>query len=125
MDSGGLKVAGISASGSAAFKQLTTNTLYIKPDSNATDSATLTDYTITNNATAGKGKVPAGMIEVTILNSTITPNSLIYITPTSSTGAYNLYLKNQENGKFVVGFDNPTETDITFNWWVVGLVASP
>jgi hypothetical protein len=111
----------ITASGSAQLKDIKADQIKLAKDLNATSSATLAGYVIEDNASAGKGKIIAGTAEVKIKNSKVNSNSLIYITPTSPTQGYNLYIKSQDNGEFIVGFENPINSDITFNWWIVEL----
>ena len=77
---------------------------------------------------AGTAKIIAGTNEITILNENIKLGSLIFVTPTSPT-KNSIYVKNQVEGEAVIGFDPiivdsleiPTETDINFNWWIVGV----
>jgi len=30
-----------------------------------------------------------------------------------------LFVKSKETGKFTVGFTDPINIDVTFNWWVI------
>ena len=72
---------------------------------------------------AGSAIIPTGYFEITILNENIKPDSLIFVTPTSSV-KYAIYVKSQAEGTAVIGFDEPevpTETDTKFNWWIVGV----
>lgn len=76
-----------------------------------------------SNQVAGASVIPAGYFEITILNENIKPDSLIFVTPTSSI-KYNIYVKSQTEVQAVVGFDEPevpTEIDTKFNWWIVGV----
>jgi hypothetical protein len=123
-DSAGAEVAGITASGSAQFATVLAGTIALEADSEATSSATPTEAVLETSATAGKAVVPAGYAEVTIKNPKVTENSLIFITPKTNTGNFNLYLKSQTNGQAVVGFDSATEMDTEFNWWIIGVLAS-
>ncbi|MFC1625941.1 LamG domain-containing protein, partial [Patescibacteria group bacterium] len=74
---------------------------------------------INSNATAGSAIILAGISEITINNSNITDNTLVYVTPTSTSKNNVLYVKSKESGKFVVGFTDPLDIDVQFNWWVV------
>jgi hypothetical protein len=119
-DSLGNEVAGITATGSAEFKSINTNVLSVTDDPTATSSATLTGTVYTSEASAGTAKILVGQNEITIVGSKIKTNSLIFITPTSAT-ANTIYVKSQENGKAVIGFDLPAINDVSFNWWIVGV----
>jgi len=55
-----------------------------------------------------------------IRNPKISADSLIFVTPTSSTASV-LYIKEQLDGEILVGFDNPVVNDVSFNWWIVGV----
>ena len=117
-NSSGNVVSSVDASGSAQFNNLTTGGLTIASDNLATTSAVI-NGTISTNATAGQGIIPAGTSEITIKNPKITDYTLVYVTPTSTTQNYVLYVKSKENGHFVVGFTNPIDVDVNFNWWIV------
>ena len=120
----GDEVASVSATGSAEFKGVTTDRLTIKDDPNATSSAILSDMIYHSEASAGIAKVPSRSSVVTIKNPNVKSNSLVFVTPTSPTQNNVLYIKEQKDGEIVVGFDLPTVTDVTFNWWIVDLTAS-
>ncbi len=109
----------ITASGSAEFKEITSDKLVIASAEIATDSAQLVDGRITTNATTGSAIIPSGRKEIEILSPAITENTLIYITPTSDTKNYVLYIKAKEEGRAVVGFNRALDIDVSFNWWVV------
>lgn len=111
--------AAITASGSAEFKEVVSDKFIIAGASVATDSAQITDGKISTNATTGSAILPAGMKEVEILSPAITQDTLIYITPTSDTKNYVLYVKAKEEGRAVVGFNRALDIDVTFNWWVI------
>jgi hypothetical protein len=110
--SGSATFAGdVTASGSGTFKKLN-----IATDSSpgASDSSQIT------SSSAGTAILPTGLIELAIPNNQVTNNSLIYITPISSTGNQVLYLKGKEDHtSFTVGIDSPVNLDIKFNWWIV------
>ena len=76
-----------------------------------------------SNQIAGTGNIVAGTDEVILTNSNIKTDSLIFVTPTSPTKDA-IYVKSKIDGQAVIGFEtplNPTTTDITFNWWIVGI----
>jgi hypothetical protein len=114
----GKDVASINSSGSATFSTVSTQGLTIAGAMEATKSA-IVDGIITTNATAGSGIIPAGVSEITVKNVNVTDYSLVYVTPTSSTENYVLYVKRKAAGEFVVGFTNPIDIDVNFNWWIV------
>lgn len=115
-----LFVAGKIEAESLRAKEVTTEKLVIAME--ATPSAMLeatSSAVINTNSTAGKAVIPAGLSEITINNTNISDYTLVYVTPTSSTENNVLYVKSKEVGKFVVGFTNPTDIDVTFNWWII------
>jgi len=117
-DASGTQVAQVDATGSASFRNLTTDGLAIASDSLASNSAVINGV-IETNATAGKAVIPAGISEITIKNPKVSDYTLIYITPTSSTLNNVLYIKGKEAGQFIVGFTDPISTDVSFNWWII------
>ena len=77
---------------------------------------------ITTNSIAGKAILPAGQLEIKINNSKLKVDSLIYVTPVSSTENKVLYVKSKDVGKFTIGFNEPPlDTDVEFNWWIIEL----
>jgi len=118
-DEAGNLAAGISASGSAQFKELASDKIVIAGASVATDSATLQNGEINTNASAGSGILPAGQKEIAIVSPNIKSESLVYVTPTSDTKNYVLYVKAKEDGRMVVGFNRALDIDVYFNWWVI------
>ncbi len=117
-DSEGNMVSTVDASGSAVFNNISTQGLTIAGATEATNSAVI-DGVITTNATAGSGVIPGDLSEITIKNPNVTDYTLVYVTPTSSTRNYVLFVKSKSPGEFVVGFTNPIEIDVNFNWWIV------
>jgi hypothetical protein len=115
----GQEVASIDASGSAKFAAVTTKSLIIPEDPAATTSATFDGIVLTSTTSAGKGTIPSNAKEVTIINSMVKADSLIYVTPTTSTGNQTLYVKEQLDGKVVIGIDTALNNDISFNWWII------
>ena len=85
------------------------------PGQTATDSATLN-----TNATVGTSILPSGLTEVKVLNTQITPLSLVYLTPTSPTQNQVLYLKTKKAGEsFTVAIEQPISQDIQLQWWII------
>jgi hypothetical protein len=117
-NSNGNTVSTVDASGSASFSSISTQGLTIAGAVDATNSAVINGV-ITTNATAGSGIITAGTSEITIKNASVTDYTLVYVTPTSSTENYVLYVKSKAPGEFVVGFTNPISVDVNFNWWIV------
>jgi hypothetical protein len=120
-------VATINASGSAAFAgNVSANNLVAsgsatvnKLNISLSDEKTSTSSAIPTN-TVGTGLLPANFSEVTILSGPVEANSLIYLTPLSSTGNQVLYVKQKLPGVgFIVGLDHPSTTSVNFNWWVI------
>ena len=116
----GEEVASISATGAAKLASLETDKISISDDPTATSSASFLGLIFTSSATAGTAKVPQGSREVIIRNPKITKDSLVFVTPTSST-LNPLFIKEQVEGEIKVGFDIPANSDVAFNWWLVEL----
>lgn len=110
--------ASIDASGSAEFKSITTDDLVVA-SSQTNDAASIVNGEIQTNATVGHAVIPAGTSELTLRNPKITDYTLVYVTPTSSTLNQVLYVKSKSAGFFTVGFSDPVETDVSFNWWII------
>jgi hypothetical protein len=122
-------LASIDASGSARFVDLATNQLKIK--TGATNQ--ISDTVIENQASAGSATIPAGATQITLQNQRLSDNSLIYVTPLSSTQNQVLFVKEQitctqaditANGCVsyaVIGFEAPIAQSVKFNWWIVAV----
>ena len=108
----GSVVASLDQEGNATFSgSLTVNELRF--DKIATDSATL-------GASVGRALLTAGSQTTFIANDRITDETLIYLTPLSSTGTQSLYVSGKTPGQgFTVALDAPLTTDVEFNWWIV------
>ena len=119
-----LFVAGKIESESIKTKEITTERLVIANATTSEESSGATSE-VSTNATAGKATIPAGVSEITINNPNISDYSLIYVTPTSTTQNNVLFVKSKEIGKFVVGFTNPIDIDVSFNWWVIETQSPP
>jgi hypothetical protein len=119
----GSATATITASGSATFNQVAVKGITIASPT-ATDSATATEsgtLTQTNsNATAGTATLPAGETVVTIENTLVKDNTLIYLTPLSNTNNQVLYVssKTSDTG-FTVAINQTAPTDIEFTYWLI------
>ncbi|EKE04989.1 MAG: complement C1q protein [uncultured bacterium] len=94
----------------------------------ATVSGTIVEGEINTNATAGTAVLPAGLAELKINNEKLKINSLIYITPVTSTQNKVLYVKSKspstssgQVGEFTIGFNEAIDTDVEFNWWIIEL----
>jgi len=117
-DSMGQEVAGINASGSAQFNQISTDKLIVAGATTATASADINGE-IQTNATAGHAVIKSGENEITIRDEKVNNQTLVYITPTSSTGNNVLFVKAKGDGFFKVGFHDSINTDVEFNWWII------
>ena len=100
-------------------KELKTNSIIIADNSEDGIDSSIGTSEISTNATAGKTIIPIGGLEITIRNPKITDDTLVYVTPTSSTNNKTLYVKAKEDGFFTVGFSDPIDTEVSFNWWVI------
>ncbi len=100
----------ITASGSATIAKLNISSM---DDATATLSAT-------SSATIGEATVPAGITTLTVKTTAVTDQSLIYITPLSSTNNQVLYVKTKTPGNgFTVNIDAAITKNVKFNWWIV------
>ncbi len=88
---------------------------------NASPSGEIIIGETNSNSTAGTAKLAAGLSELKIKNSKIKENSLIYVTPISSTQNKVLFVKSKDAGMFTVGFSESIDTDVEFNWWIIDL----
>ncbi len=112
--SGMTEVASIDASGSATFAKLT-----LSAPTTASGSAT--------NASTGKAVLKQGQTDVIIYTTQVSSDSLIYITPTSSTNNQVLYVSGKQGqdettttvGGFTVTLDQALSKDVEFNWWII------
>ena len=96
--------------------------------SNSTDGYSLSQKgeVLTTEDTAGKATIPSNAIEIKINNSKIEEDSLIYVTPLSSTLNKVLYVKSRNSCEndactpyFIVGFSEILGQEVEFNWWIV------
>ena len=99
----------IIASGSGTFGKL--NLSLVQP------VYALSSTEVVATGSAGTASIRAYYTEVTIDNPLVTEKSLIYVTPKSNQP---VYLMRQVSGvSFTVGVQNPSLTDIPFNWIIV------
>ncbi len=129
----GKEVGSIDASGSANFAAVKTQsldatgasvsgTLYVDRLTIPTkfDGALTATESATTQATIGQGTIPAGTGSITIANARVTDQSLIYITPITSTGNQVLYVAQKVAGtSFTVALDTALTQPVEFNWWIV------
>jgi len=119
-DGQGNLTASIDSSGSAQFKDITTEMITIASageSSQATASAS-----ITTNATAGQALLPAGLTEFTINTPHVTDQTLVYVTPIGNPQNQVLYVKSKkENDWFKIAINQPLPYDLEFNWWIIKL----
>lgn len=105
----------LEASDSATVKKL-----IIASDSTQVELAA--EGEVNSNATAGKSILPAGQINITIHNPTVTDQTLVYITPNGPTNNQVLYVSAKQSGSsFTVSIDQPILSDVEFNWWIIDL----
>ncbi len=96
---------------------LSASAINIAEDPNATVSGEI----LNSQATAGAASIASSSAELTIVNPNIKEDSLIFVTPTSKASEI-LYIKSKTDGSAVVGFTNPTELEVKFNWWIVNQI---
>ncbi len=128
IDELGTPVATISANGRASFQA----GIGIGRD----NESTIPGAQINTSKTTGIATLTQGSTGITIYSDTVTPESLIYISPLGPTDNQVLYVKNSiaptdevvENGvlitpaiqgQFTIGFQGPASRDVRFNWWIV------
>ncbi|MEK7595446.1 MAG: hypothetical protein AAB443_02570, partial [Patescibacteria group bacterium] len=74
---------------------------------------------IKGSSTLGTALIKAGDTFVEIETSAITPNSKIFVTPTTETDK-TLFIKSREEGiKFGVGIKSSSNEDLKFDWWII------
>ena len=85
----------------------------------STPSADSPSQNVTNDATAGFVTLATGQTEVTINNSQLTTNSMVYLTPNGSTQNQVPYIKNKTENNFTIAIDSPLDHDVNINWWLI------
>jgi hypothetical protein len=74
----------------------------------------------TNGEASGKAVIPAGTTELLIRSDKVTNESLVYVTPLSSTQNQIIYVDSKKAGAwFKVKIDQAISGDIEFSWWVL------
>ncbi|MFC1627260.1 beta strand repeat-containing protein, partial [Patescibacteria group bacterium] len=125
VDASGSALASINASGSAKFKNLSTEGLIIatpEASSSATTTPSATLTSITTNATAGQAILPAGATEFTINTPHVTTDTLTYVTPTGDPQNQVLYVRSKKDHQwFKIAINQPLPYDLKFNWWIIRL----
>jgi len=106
--------------------KLTADDQYLSTSSgilNAADNFSLNGINapgIRTSGTAGSAFLPLGATSVVIFNPNITTNTLIYMTPTSTTGNRTLYVSDKKaESYFMVSVDTPVSYEVKFNWWII------
>jgi hypothetical protein len=116
----GRAVATIDASGSANIDTLATQQIIIASSGNsATDSSAL--HSLARPLTLAGVATLTSQTELIIESPYITPNSLVYLTPTTNTDNKVLFVKAKDETSFTVAIDAPAGSDISFNWWIIEL----
>ena len=122
------------ASGSGTFEKL------IIASREASQSGEIIPGVWVSNASVGTAVLPAGTREMIIYSPAVKEESLVYLTPLSSTQNNVLYVKAKKAtsgeckidntpdptslrdcGWFKVGVDTPLTTEVKFNWWIIDL----
>lgn len=105
------------------INNISTNSAIIAASDNFTQNGIFAPAIETATASAGLGILPENSSEVVIYNSHISPSSLIYLTPTSSSpiNTQLTVVQKEITGKqyFKVAIDSPVNQDIKFNWLIV------
>jgi hypothetical protein len=110
-------VGSVDSSGAANFEQLTTGGLIIA--AGIENNSTVSGQT-SSNSTIGTASIATGSAEITINNTNVTDNTLVYITPISNTDNQVLYVKSKQTGNgFTVAVSQPVTKETSFNFWLV------
>jgi hypothetical protein len=72
-----------------------------------------------SNSLSGVGSLPANTSQISITNSNITSDSLVYLTITKGGKNQSLQIISKSTGSFTAGLDSPISEDIEFKWWIV------
>ena len=88
-----------------------------------TPSLTTESLTIKNNQNiSGHTILEAGLMEIEVVAPKTLANSLITLTPTTSTFNNILYIKSKGEGKFTVAVSQSVAEAIEFDWLVIGVL---
>ena len=113
-------VASIDASGAATFTKLIIASAPVATTSGESKATPEVNTGVKTNASVGLATLPAGLTQIQVLNTQVTGQSLIYLTPTSPTQNQVLYLKTKKAGdSFTVAIDQSIVTDIQFQYWII------
>ena len=114
----GAELVAIDAEGNATYSgTLAASKLLIANPS--VEGATVSG-SLAGNETIGAGIIPINSMQIVITTTKVTPNSFIYITPTTDTGDQVLYVVSKTPGvSFTVGMNKKYSTDVQFNWWII------
>ncbi|MFA5136737.1 MAG: hypothetical protein WC489_05080 [Patescibacteria group bacterium] len=136
----GDEVASIDASGSAkfnslAFNMIATNSAYVADSGERTSANETIPAYQTNAEVAGTASLPRNTSEIIIYNTSVSTNSLIYLTPTGDTGGNQLTVVKKNSclnplttndqlpstcrPYFSVSTNNPVHPEIGFNWLII------
>ncbi|KKR76517.1 MAG: hypothetical protein UU21_C0008G0024, partial [Candidatus Levybacteria bacterium GW2011_GWA2_40_8] len=99
------------ASGAATFGKL--NLGLVSP------ALALSDTELIATGSAGVAFIKPYKTEVTVVNSLVTENSLIYITPVGITLQAPYLVRQKEDESFTVGVPTATTSEIKFNWLII------
>jgi hypothetical protein len=86
---------------------------------NITTSGQVTTQKVNISESAGQATLLAGQNWLTIMNTLVTENSLIFITPTTVTDKVISVTQKNSGSDFTVQIQTPSTTDIKFNWWII------
>jgi len=83
-----------------------------------------TEVITVNNSQNISGHIilEAGLTEIEVVTPKALANSLVQLTPTTSTANNILYIKSKGEGKFTVAITQPATEPIEFDWLVIGVL---
>lgn len=110
---GDISVAGdLKVDGAILGKPLTVEKINVSTGSTQADGK--------SKASIGEATITAGQTEVIVETTAITDKSKVFVTATTSTGGQTPYVVEKTAGEsFKVKIDNPTASDITFDWFII------
>ena len=110
-------VASIDASGSASFANVTTGKLNLpaQPDSGEANPEELSAIA----KSVGTAMINTHETFVTVQAPAVTEDSLIFVTPTTTTTTPIAVTNKTAGESFTVSTSTPTSQNIRFNWWIV------
>jgi predicted secreted protein len=126
----GTTTASIDASGSATFADISVekHTAGAFIASSAEEQKNVLPNVKAGTAAAGSAIMTAGETQLVIYSDKLAGSSLVYLSPTSSTKNQTLYVSEKKvctptepdcKPYFIVTLDNPIDTDVDFNWWII------